>query len=58
MSDQRARVTAATDRGIDLTLERNAWLATLRLRINRRRPRSRNSFKLEQIGMTFPAERK
>lgn len=27
MRDQRAQIVAATDRGIDLTLERNAWLA-------------------------------
>lgn len=27
MRDQRAHIAAATDRGIDLTLERNAWLA-------------------------------
>lgn len=63
MRGQRAHteprtIRTATDRGVDLTLERNAWLvmpgATLRLRINRDDARRlRNSFKLEQIGMTF-----
>lgn len=57
MRGQRARIAAATDHGIDLTLERNAYslLAECHfaLRINRDEFRSRNSFKLGQIGVTF-----
>lgn len=57
MRGQRARIAAATDRGIDLTLERNAYSLLagchFTLRINRDEFRPRNSFKLGQIGVTF-----
>lgn len=57
MRGQRARIAAATDRGIDLTLERNAYSLLagchFALHINCDEFRLRNSFKLGQIGVTF-----
>jgi len=57
MRGQRARIAAATDREIDLTLERNAYSLLVgchfALRINHDEFRPRNSFKLGQIGVTF-----